>query len=221
MSGRGVGAGSGASGKTFGQLEREVAELRRLVKELIQPKSRARVVNVGVGNLKFFKLREDAIGGAKTTVWAEDSNSTGSSLGGYTQVVSWNSLLADAQAGYWGLFGLVSGEWVFVQSDCITACGHDGTITVGTPPEGTVDAEYAGHTVTSSGTTGLAITGLPPGLTASGGVISGTPTEAGTFYAVATAEDGDCTITRIVLIVINPAEEEGGPEPDPEPDPGP
>lgn len=47
MSSRGVGAGSGRSGKSFEQLEREVAELRRLVKELIQPKSRARVVNVG------------------------------------------------------------------------------------------------------------------------------------------------------------------------------
>ena len=47
MSGRGVGAGSGRSGKSFEQLEREVAELRRLVKELMQPKSRARVVNVG------------------------------------------------------------------------------------------------------------------------------------------------------------------------------
>lgn len=52
MSGRGVGAGSGRSGKSFEQLEREFVELRRLVKDLIQPKSRARIIiSGGAGDL--------------------------------------------------------------------------------------------------------------------------------------------------------------------------
>lgn len=54
MSGRGVGAGSGRSGKSFEQLEREVMELRRLVNGLVQPKSKARVVNVAASPGSFF-----------------------------------------------------------------------------------------------------------------------------------------------------------------------
>ncbi len=168
------------------------------------------------GELRFFKLREDVIGSGRVTVWAQNSDDTGASLGGHTEVVSWLGIINGAKAGYVGMFSLIDGNWEFVQGNCVVPCVPTGSITVGSPPGGTVDEAYAGHTVTETDTNSdLAISGLPPGLSETGGVISGTPTSAGTYYAIATAtspktgdEENDCTITKIVKIVIAPAEEE-------------
>jgi hypothetical protein len=221
MSGRGVGAGSGASGKTFGQLEREVAELKRLVKELIQPKSRARVVNVGSGaSGRFYKLIEDSHPtngliqkyAVRVGSPAGEAPETTPSL-----VVPW--LLAPVLAGHIGWYMQYDSKWYFIQGDCPTECPNDGVLTVGSPPTGTVDEAYS-HAVSGSGLTGgdyssVDFTGLPPGLTHDEEEISGTPTEAGTFYVVVTAtapnsddEDLTCTLTRVLRIVIEEAEEE-------------
>jgi len=221
MSGRGVGAGSGASGKTFGQLEREVAELRRLVKELIQPKSRARVVNVGGDTARFFKLIEDAAPSGLTPVYAlQVANPSGGSPATTPEhVVPWLSGDAGAKADYIAMYEKISGAWYFSQGDCPAACPTDGTLSVGSPPTGTVGVAYT-HSVSGTGLTGggyssVDFAGLPPGLTHDEEDISGTPTEAGTFYVVVTAtavnsEDAEatCTITKVLRIVIEEAEEE-------------
>jgi hypothetical protein len=178
-------------------------------KATLLPKDRA--------SLRFFKLREDVIGSGTVEVYAEYSNQDGDSLGGYPKVVSWTGIIDGAQVGYLGLYTLVSGKWVFVQGEgCITGCSSDGSITPGSPPDGAVDGEYPGHTVSYSGLdAGVTITGLPPGLSASGGVISGTPTAEGEYFVTITGTapktgpgaTGSCTITRMVRIVVGPAEE--------------
>jgi hypothetical protein len=171
----------------------------------------------GGSKLRFFKLLED-VGSGNVDVWAEDSNRIGSSLGGGRQVASWgvDGIIRGASAGYHGLFGMVDGDWCFVQGDCITPCESDGTITPGSVPNGTVGVAYS-HTVTSANLNGdLAITGLPPGLSDGGsGAISGTPTTAGRYLAIATGTSpktaegatGDCTITKVVVINIAAAPE--------------
>ena len=68
--------------KTVGQLERELIELRRLVKELLQPKSKARVVNVGnstpAENLFRFTLNASlATGTADADILEMDGTDTG------------------------------------------------------------------------------------------------------------------------------------------------
>ncbi|MBL8120554.1 MAG: putative Ig domain-containing protein, partial [Anaerolineae bacterium] len=75
----------------------------------------------------------------------------------------------------------------------IAAAATAPSITSGAPANGTVGAAYT-HTYTASGTTPINYTvtagALPAGLTLSGGVISGTPTTAGTFTGTVTASNG-------------------------------
>lgn len=77
------------------------------------------------------------------------------------------------------------------------------------PPEGDEDLAYTGYTVTADGGTApytFAVTSgvLPPGLSMStAGVISGTPTVAGTYDFVVTATDADDdTAAREFTIVV-------------------
>lgn len=163
---------------------------------------------------RYFRLLEDVPSG-NVLVWAIRANAANTEISGTPkQVLSWgvNGIIAGAKAGYHAKYDRTDGAWSFVQGDCIVPCEPEGSISVGTPPAGTVGAAYS-HTVTATSTNGdLAITGLPAGLTATGGSISGTPTTPGTYWAIATATSAnvdplldDCTITKVVLIVINPA----------------
>jgi Domain of unknown function DUF11/Regulator of chromosome condensation (RCC1) repeat len=72
-----------------------------------------------------------------------------------------------------------------------------------TPPSGTVGSAYT-HTFTASGTAPITFssTALPAGLTLVGGVLSGTPTQAGTFTV--TASNGTLP-NATATIVIAPA----------------
>lgn len=153
--------------------------------------------------LRFYELMEDA---GAAAIYARQTDRLNNATETRVDVVyNWEGLLDDAQAGYVGLFGRVAGEWVFVQGPCIVACATEGSLSAGSPPTGTVGAAYS-HTVTGSGlASAISVTGLPPGLSASGGAISGTPTEAGTYYAVATATADSCTLTKVVPITIESA----------------
>jgi hypothetical protein len=82
-------------------------------------------------------------------------------------------------------------------------------VTSGAPPNGTVGVAYS-HTFTASGnpTPTFVLAGgiLPPGLTLNSttGVLSGTPTAAGTFLATAGAQNYGGTGTQTVSITIAP-----------------
>ena len=169
-----------------------------------------------------FRLLEDMPSGHGSSAYASLRNWAGEVSKGF--IYNWNfstsgeGIIDTAKAGYGGLAIALFGRWAFVQGPCIPRCDSDGVIMPGTPPTGTAGVTYTGHTVGSSGLNDdLAITDLPPGLTDDGdGVISGTPTEAGTFYAIATGTApklglgaaGDCTITRAVVFLIEPEPEE-------------
>jgi hypothetical protein len=131
-------------------------------------------------------------------------------------VVPW--VLAPALAGHIGWYMADKGKWYFIQGDCPAECPNDGVLTVGTAPIGTAGVAYS-HAITGSGLTGggyssVGFDGLPPGLTNDEEDISGTPTEAGTFYVVVSATapnsadaESSCTLTRVLRIVIQEAEE--------------
>lgn len=169
---------------------------------IIQQDTRPRTVQIGAA---FFRLMED-VTSPTGVFWARRTNRLNSTLGAWTQVYNWDGLLNGAVAGYHALYLRVDGEWVIGSGDCIPQpCEHEGAIVVGDPPDGTVDVEYAGHTVSITSVTDLAASGLPAGLTMdTAGEITGTPTEAGTFYVTVTGLSGvdDCELTRIMVITI-------------------
>lgn len=163
--------------------------------------------------VRFFLLMEDFDGdGPAKAHWVSRTDNTSR---GVFDVVCYGNIFSGAPAGYKGIVQSIDGEWVPPVNDCIVSCPSAGSITPGTAPGGTVGQPYAGHTVSSSGLDGgsLAISGLPPGV--SGTVvepdvnISGTPTQAGTYYAIVTGTadktggSGEkCTITKVVTIEI-------------------
>ena len=158
---------------------------------------------------RFFELIEDVDStDPDLPVWVKRVRRGESTELAIVQMYGYEEILANARAGYRGLMAKVDGDWVFAQGPCIIACESDAEIDPGDPPEGEVGEAYT-HTVTGTGLDGdITITGLPDGLSGTDGEITGTPTEAGTFYAVATGEEGDCVITKVVVIVIAEAEEE-------------
>lgn len=185
------------------RIARELLEMYRYLKQngfAIDRSRRTGYRQPVDSGLKFFELAEDATSGA---IYAKRTNRTNTVTDTeLTVVYNWEGLLTDAQAGYVALFGRVTGEWVFVQGPCITQCDTTGTLSVGMPPDGTVGDEYT-HTVTGTNLTGaITMTGLPPGLSQTGGVITGTPTTAGTYVVFASAVAGDCTLTRSFVITI-------------------
>lgn len=90
----------------------------------------------------------------------------------------------------------------------IIGTGVEGAPVITSPltAAGTVGVPFAGYQITASGNpTRFGATGLPPGLTLSAsGVISGTPTQAGTFNATITATNANGTDSRTLVFTINP-----------------
>lgn len=175
---------------------------------VIQNDYRPRGVPLAAG---FFRLMED-VTSASGAFWARRTDRLDSTDGEWTQVYNWDNILEGAVAGYHGLFISIDGEWVIDGGACVPdPCVHSGTLTVGDPPDGTVDVEYEGHTLTTiTSVTGLSASGLPDGLSMdSSGEITGTPTEAGTFYVEITGVSGDddCDVTRVMVLTVLPAEE--------------
>lgn len=159
---------------------------------------------------KFFTLMED-VTSPDGAFYARPTNRLDDAPGDPQLVYNWDGILNGAVAGYHGLYLFVNGEWVIDGGACVPdPCAHTGVLTVGSPPDGTVDVEYAGHTLTTiTDVTSLSADGLPDGLTMNGsGEISGTPTEAGTFYVVVTGVSGDddCDVTRVMVLTVNEAE---------------
>ena len=171
----------------------------------------------GGGGHAYFKLMEDVSGSGVVEALGKRCDRDGTNeRGNPVTVASWKGLLDGAQAGYWAQFCMVDGNWDFQQGDCITKCESGGSITPGTPVGGEVGTAYPGHTVTSAGLDAgtLAASGLPAGLTMdTSGSVSGTPTEAGTFYVSlsGTADKtgpgtvtggAKCTVTKVMIITI-------------------
>lgn len=169
----------------------------------------------GGSPLKYFKLLEDGTS-LYGPSWARLTDRTASENGTIIALYWWEGLLVGAQPGYHGLCSKVDGDWTFVQGPCIYPCESSGTISPGDPPDGEVGAVYAGHVVSSTnlnlGT--LSATGMPPGLSMdTSGLVSGTPTTAGTYYAIVTGtapgtgdnENGTCTITAVLRITVTEA----------------
>lgn len=126
-----------------------------------------------------------------------------------------------AKAGYKGQWKSIDGQRVFDFGPCIDGCQTSSSISPGSPPDGEVGTAYT-HTVSVSGLNedGVSSPNLPPGLTinSSTGEITGTPTTAGTYFVVFTADSNDdpaCPLTRMTKITIAP-EGDTGLEPDPE-----
>lgn len=157
------------------------------------------------GNSAFFRLMED-VTSSDGAFWARRTNRLNTELGAWTQVYNWDDILGGAVAGYHALYNRVSGEWVIAAGACIPApCEHEGAIIVGEPPEGTVEVGYPGHTLSVTSVTDLTANGLPDGMTMdTAGEITGTPTEAGTFYVTITGLSGvdNCELTRIMVLTI-------------------
>lgn len=81
-----------------------------------------------------------------------------------------------------------------------------------TPPPGTVGVAYSvTYSATGSAPISFSAIGLPPGLSmSSSGIISGTPTQAGTYTGIVTASNGTApSATQSFTIVINNAAPSG------------
>lgn len=82
-------------------------------------------------------------------------------------------------------------------------------ITTGSLPNGTVGASYSAPIATAGGRAGQPITWsvssgtIPPGLSVSNGVVSGTPTTAGTYAFTIQAVQGASTSTKSYTIVVS------------------
>jgi hypothetical protein len=102
-----------------------------------------------------------------------------------------------------------SGSHTASQAYSITILGHTLTLAPATLPGGTNGAPYASQTLTASGGVApysyvVTAGSVPPGLTlTTGGVLSGTPTSAGTFGFTVTATDVDGdTVARTYSVTI-------------------
>jgi hypothetical protein len=172
------------------------------------------------GSSRFFMLIEDSTSSTTAEFWAKQVvDPTGASPSATPEKVTpW--VAAGAQAGYIAMYERINGKWYFSQGACFSICTTAGVLTVGTAPAGTVGVAYS-HSVSGSGLTAgdfstVDFEGLPPGLDHTAEAISGTPTEAGTFYVIVTATapgSGDstgetCTLTKVLVITIAPEEEE-------------
>lgn len=194
--------------KTYGHDRDTAARLRNVSRRRVrnpQPTTAVLLAKEPQSNFAYFRLMED-VTQPLGKVWARRTNLADDTLSEWRQVYNWDGILDGAVAGYRGLFLRVEGEWVIGPGACVPPpCDHDSTIAVGDPPDGIVGDPYT-HSLTIEFIENLEATGLPPGLTLSGsGGITGTPTEAGTFYATVTADSDTtpvCTLTRIVAITI-------------------
>jgi hypothetical protein len=161
------------------------------------------------------ELLEDAIGSTGgwsvlAKVWTYDETVVHSEA----MRIWWKlGYLAGAKAGYKGEGTYEGDKLWFLQGPCVTPCPSIGSIPVQTTTPGTVGTAFS-YSVTSSSITAGSFTasGLPPGLSCSAsGVISGTPTTAGTYFMIIsgtaphTNGTSTCTIKRAIALTINPA----------------
>lgn len=199
---------------------RNLAGLLR--KERYQPPlerdTNTRPVGGGGPRRKFFKLVEDA-NGEYGPAWARVTNRTGSVDGKLFQLYWWDSLIDGAKPGYKGTWEWLDSEQILESGKCPDYCFSSGSFGADSLDDGTVGSPYSDDLL-PSGTTPSAVTGmdLPPGLAVDGnGIVSGTPTQAGTFYPIfSTTADktgpapvtaGEkCTITKLLPITITEAE---------------
>ena len=201
------------NGRTYGFAKTDAEELVQLIGngdvEYTEGKVRG-----GGGSAKFFKLIEDSTSSTSAEFWAVSVTTPAGASPSTDPVKVTPWVAATAQAGYIAMYERIGGKWYFSQGPCFTVCTTAGTLSVGSPPAGTVGAAYS-HSVSGSGLTGgnyssVDFEDLPPGLTHTAEAISGTPTQAGTFYVIVTAtapgsgdSTGDtCTLTRVLVITI-------------------
>lgn len=215
------------NGRTYGFAKTDAEELVQLIGngdvEYLEGKVRG-----GGGGAKFFKLIEDSTSSTSAEFWAVPvTNPAGASPGTPpVEVTPW--VAAGAQVDYVAMYERIGGKWYFSQGPCFTVCTTEGTLAVGTAPSGKVDELYS-HAVTGTGLVGgnystVDFTDLPPGLDHTFEAINGTPTKAGTYYVIVTADapgsgestGSTCTITKVLVVTI----EEADPEPQ-FPDPAP
>ena len=202
----------GTSGNSYPQYRRKQA-LPGLVNQAWSPVDDwFHVFGAAGGELRFYKLIEDMQGnGPAKADWVSRTNNTSR---GINDVYGFDNILAGAQAGYKGVFAKIDGEWVPPVLPCVETCESTGSLSLGTPPTGAVDAAYT-HSITASNIDAASISasGLPAGLSidSTTGAITGTPTIDGQFGVVITGTApktsgiGTCTLTRFAYITIDPA----------------
>ncbi len=163
-----------------------------------------------------FELKSDASGGeAYANVTLVDDTMT---IKKNVKLKYKYELLDGARAGYKGdCFGHNTDDaYWFTQGPCVTKCESAGKLNVGTAPEAKVGDAYT-HTISGSGLNPNTYnaTDLPPGLSidASTGEITGTPTQADTYYVTVTATSAktgpgtvtpgsNCTLTQVLKITV-------------------
>lgn len=123
-----------------------------------------------------------------------------------------------ARAGYTCMYGTDDGgRDSFIGNPCIVSCDTEAVVDGSDLPDGQVGTAYTG-TVVATGLNGAGVTafGLPPGLSINSttGVVTGTPTTAGTYLVMFAGEDSaGCRVKDIEEIVIAPDPGGGGEEP--------
>jgi hypothetical protein len=102
--------------KNIGQLEREIAELRKLVKDLIQPKSRARIIGSS-GSTSLFRFTLNAslsTGTADADILQMDGTDTGTDA----DVLDPLGIFSSLTTGYPGLCIMQAGIYYVIQAPC-------------------------------------------------------------------------------------------------------
>lgn len=168
----------------------------------------------GGSSRKFCKLIEDA-SGEYGPVWARVTNRTGTVDGERFRLYYFDSIISGAKPGYKCTWEILDGERVIETGACPTYCFSGGSFTTDSLSDGVVGTPYSASFLPTGTTPGaVQASDLPPGLTIDGsGSITGTPTEAGTFYPTITttadktgpapvSENEKCTITKVVPITI-------------------
>jgi hypothetical protein len=178
-----------------------------------------RNISESAGKLEFFKFVEDFRPAGTLAKRCDRSGTIYEPTSAAIRIGhKWNKP-AGANADYYGLCWNTGSRWEFLQGPCpdLSCDEADSVITIGTPPEATVNEVYEHEIVVIDFADEPTITGLPDGLTATIDAtdtdewtitITGTPTTEGEFTVIVsgTTLENDCPIAAGFNLLVNPCD---------------